>query len=61
MKEKIEIGMSFGDELRTSGLGHVPVSWDESGVLQFADSVTEDEREAVKRVLRAHDPEAEIH
>lgn len=56
---QILIGANFADDLRAAGLGEIPVSWDSSGLLTFADTVPEDEREAVREVLDAHVPNSQ--
>lgn len=53
------IGTNFADDLRAAGLGEIPVSWDSSGLLTFADAVPEEGREAVREVLDAHVPNSQ--
>lgn len=55
---QILIGTNFADDLRAAGLGDLPVSWDSSGLLQFADTVSEENRQAIAEVLEAHIPDA---
>ncbi|HYD06883.1 MAG TPA: hypothetical protein VEC60_14210 [Reyranella sp.] len=53
-----EIGPNFKNELAAAGLVGLPIAWDAaSGAVTYADSVTQEERDAVAAVLAAHDPE----
>lgn len=51
-----KIGLTFGEELYSAGVGGLPFSWDEDGNFCFDDSITEEQKAAVARVLAAHDP-----
>lgn len=52
------IGPSFFSELAAAGLAGLPFSWSESGSVIFGDEITEFQREAVRTLLGAHDPDA---
>ena len=57
---QILIGTNFADDLRAAGLDETPVSWDSSGLLTFADTVPEDERQAVREVFDSHVPDSQM-
>ncbi|MFZ5565974.1 MAG: hypothetical protein ACOY95_03125 [Pseudomonadota bacterium] len=50
------IGPSFESELQAAGLIGLPFSWGPDGVLQFDESMTQQQRDAVMAVLVAHNP-----
>lgn len=51
-----KIGKSFGDELKTAGLGGLPMCWSADGEIFFSDQVTTKQRQDVLAVLAVHDP-----
>lgn len=52
------IGPTFGQELRTAGLGGLPFSWGTDGDIQYGPAMTQAQRDAVQAVYAAHDPVA---
>lgn len=52
----ILIGPNFANELIEAGLGGLAMSWSSAGEFVFADSVTQEQREAVQNVYSGHNP-----
>ena len=53
---KKKIGATFGEELKSAGLGGLPFSWTEDGEFWFSDDMTPEQIEAVQAVYAAHIP-----
>lgn len=54
----MKIGPSFSSKLEAAGLLGLPFSWGEDGDIQFDESMTQEQRDAVTAVFDAHDPSA---
>jgi hypothetical protein len=50
------IGPTFSMELQAAGLLGLSFAWGSDGVIEFDDSVTEDQRAEILAVYAAHDP-----
>lgn len=55
-KSEKKIGTTFGEELKSAGLGELPFSWTEDGDFWFSDGMTPEQIEAVQAVYAAHIP-----
>jgi hypothetical protein len=55
-----QIGSTFSAELKAAGLSCLPFSWGTDGAIQFGDTMTQAQKDAVQAVYDAHDPTATV-
>ena len=54
------IGPTFGNEIFAAGLGGLPFTWGEDGVIEFHPSMSQAQIDGVRAVYAAHDPTAKL-
>lgn len=55
MKKLKKIGPSFSEEIFEAGLGGLPFSWGEDGMIEGVDKLTPEQLQKLEQVINNHD------
>ncbi|OWV62594.1 hypothetical protein ATY75_12280 [Rhizobium sp. N122] len=60
MNKLPKIGPTFGDEVIAAGLGGLPFSWGDDGLIQGDENLSSKQRKTLEDVAKAHNPDSVI-